>query len=199
MIRLFAFFWVAALAVGCTTVKESQPARTATEQLILSHAVIAAAGQIQADAVSGKKVKLDLTYLKTLDVEFTQGELRDRLLQLGAELVEDAAMAEIIVEARSLGLGIDDTKTMIGLPAIPLPIPGVGIFKTPSLPVFDYAKQHGKAGLSITGIEAATGKHVFSVGPVLGNAVHSDFRVIGLPLYRNRKYLDKRSDEYSDD
>ena len=190
MIRLFAFFGVAALAVGCTTVKETQPARTATEQLILSHAVIDAARQIQADAVSGKKVLLDLTYLKTVDVEFVQGELRDRLLQLGAELVTDPKAAEIIVEARSPGLGIDDTKTMIGLPAIPLPIPGVGIFKTPALPVFDYAKQHGKAGLSITGIEAATGKHIFSVGPVLGNAVHSDFRFIGLPLYRNRKYLD---------
>lgn len=195
MIRLFALFWIVALAVGCTTVKESQPARTATEQLILSHAVIDAARQIQADAVAGKKVKLDLTHLKTLDVEFTQGELRDRLLQLGAELVEDAAAAEIIVEARSPGLGIDDTKTMIGIPSIPLPIPGVGMFKTPSLAVFDYKKQHGKAGLSITGIDAATGRHVFSVGPVLGNAVHSDFRFIGLPLYRNRKYLDKYIDD----
>jgi hypothetical protein len=191
--RLFAFFLVAALAVGCTTVRETQPARTATEQFILSHAVIAAARQIQADAVAGKKVKLDLTYLKTVDVEFAQGELRDRLLKLGAELVEDAGTAEIIVEARSLGLGIDDSKTFIGLPAIPIPIPGVGMFKTPALPVFEYDKKHGKAGFSITGIEAATGKHVFSVGPVLGNAVHSDFRFIGIPLYKNRKYLDDRT------
>ena len=188
---MFTIIWAAALVVGCTTVKESQPPRTATEQLILSHAMIDAARQIKADAVAGKKVKLDLAYLKTVDVEFAQGELRDRLLQLGAELVEDAATAEIIVEARSGGLGIDDSRTMLGLPSIMLPIPGVGLFKTPELPVIDYKKQHGKAGLSITGIEVATGKHVFSVGPVLGNAVHSDFRLIGLPLYRNRKYLDR--------
>ena len=69
-------------SVGCTAVRETQPERTATEQLILSSAVVDAARQIQAEAVAGKKVVVDVTYLKTVDVEFTQGELRDRLLQL---------------------------------------------------------------------------------------------------------------------
>ena len=131
-----------------------------------------------------------LTNLTTVDVEFTQGELRDRLLQLGAELVADAEAAEIIVEARSPGVGIDDAKTTIGVPAIPLPVPGVGILQTPSLPVFKYDRQTGRAGFSLTGIETATGKHVFSIGPVMGSAIHSDFRVIGVPIYRNRKYLE---------
>ena len=179
------------MILGCTAVRETQPDRTATEQLILSHAVIDAVRQIKADAVAGKKVMLDLSYLKTVDIEFTKGELRDRLLQLGAELVADIDMAEIIVEARSSGLGIDDSKTMIGIPAIPIPIPSVGIFKTPALPLYKYDKQRGTAGFSLTGIEAATGKHVFSVGPIIGNAVHSDMRFIGLPLYKNRKYLDR--------
>ena len=134
MIRLFAILIAATMAVGCTVVRETQPARTATEQLILSHAVIDAVRQIEADAVAGKKVMLDLSYLKIVDLEFTQGELRDRLLQLGAELVVDAGVAEIIVEARSPGLGIDDSKTMIGIPAIPVPVPSVGIFKTPAMP-----------------------------------------------------------------
>ena len=81
---------VAGMFTGCTVVRETQPKRTATEQLILSHAVIDAARQIEADAVAGKKVQLVLTNLTTVDVEFTQGELRDRLLQLGAELVPNA-------------------------------------------------------------------------------------------------------------
>ena len=191
MIRLFAILIGATMVVGCTVVRETQPARTATEQLILSHAVIDAVRQIEADAVAGKKVMLDLSYLKIVDLEFTQGELRDRLLQLGAELVADAGAAEIIVEARSLGLGIDDSKTMIGIPAIPIPVPSVGIFKTPELPFYKYDKQHGIAGFSLTGIEAATGKHVFSVGPIIGNAVHSDMSLIGFPLHKNRKYLDR--------
>ena len=179
------------MVAGCTAVRETQPVRTATEQLILSHAVIDAVRQIKADAVAGKKVILDLSYLKTVDIEFTKGELRNRLLQLGAELVADPDTAEIIVEARSPGLGIDDSKTMIGIPAIPIPVPSVGIFKTPALPLFKHDKQRGIAGFSLTGIEAATGKHVFSVGPIIGNAVHSDMRFIGLPFYKNRKYLDR--------
>ena len=191
MIRLYAILIGSIMILGCTAVRETQPDRTATEQLILSHAVIDAVRQIKADAVAGKKVMLDLSYLKTVDIEFTKGELRDRLLQLGAELVVDTDTAEIIVEARAPGLGIDDSKTMVGLPEIPIPIPGVGIFKTPALSVFKYDKQHGIAGVSLTGIEASTGKHVFSVGPIIGDAVHSDMSLIGLPLYKNRKYLDR--------
>ena len=191
--RLISIALFGALVAGCTAVKESHPPRTATEQLILSHAMIDAARQIKADSVVGKKVWIDLTYLKTIDVEFAQGELRDRLLQQGASLVTASEDAEIIVEARSPGLGIDDSHTMLGLPSIPLPIPGVGMFKTPALPVVEFKKQHGKAGLSITGIDAATGAHVFSVGPVLGDAVHSDLHIIGLRLYKNRKYLDKKT------
>ena len=191
MIRQFVILIGAVMVVGCTAVRETQPARTATEQLILSHAVMDAVRQIEADAVAGNKVVLDLSYLKIVDLEFAQGELRDRLLQLGAELVADAGVAEIIVEARSPGLGIDDSKTMIGIPAIPIPVPSVGIFKTPALPLFKHDKQRGLAGFSLTGIEAATGKHVFSVGPIIGNAVHSDMSLIGFPLYKNRQYLDR--------
>ena len=120
-----------AVCLGLHGCAETQPERTATEQLIISSAVVDAARQIKADAVAGKKVVVDVTYLKTVDVEFTQGELRDRLLQLGAQLVTDLDQAEVIVEARSGGLGIDESKTNIGIPSIPIPVPSVGTFQTP--------------------------------------------------------------------
>ena len=41
-------------------------------------------------------------------------------------------------------------------------------------------------------------EHVFSVGPVLADAIHSDFRFIGLPLYKNRKYLEKNWKKLAD-
>ena len=180
----------AAWCLGCTSVRETQPERTATEQLIMSGAVIDAAGQIQSEAIKGKKVALDVTYLKSVDVEFTKGELRDRLLQLGALLVVDPAQAEIIVEARSGGLGIDESKTNIGIPPIPIPVPAVGTFQTPSLYVYKYHRQEGKSAIALTGIDVVTGKHLFSVRS-LGNAVHSDLSLIGVPIYRNRDYLEK--------
>ena len=176
--------------LGCTSVRETQPERTATEQLIMSGAVIDAAGQIQSEAIKGKKVALDVTYLKSVDVEFTKGELRDRLLQLGAFLVVDPAQAEIIGEARSGGLGIDESKTNIGIPPIPIPVPAVGTFQTPSLYVYKYHRQEGKSAIALTGIDVVTGKHLFSVRS-LGNAVHSDLSLIGVPIYRNRDYLEK--------
>ncbi len=178
------------VSVGCTAVRETQPERTATEQLILSSAVVDAARQIQADAVAGKKVVVDVTYLKTVDVEFTQGELRDRLLQLGAELIADPDQAEVIVEVRSGGLGIDESKTNIGIPSIPIPVPSVGTFQTPSAYIYKYERQEGKSAIAITGFEMASGKHLFSVRS-LGTAVHSDLKLLGVPVYKNRKYLDR--------
>ena len=176
-------------ALGCTTVRETQPERTATEQLIISSAVVDAVRQIKADAVAGKKVVVDVTYLKTVDVEFTQGELRDWLLQMGAQLVTDLDQAEVIVEARSGGLGIDDTKTNIGIPSIPIPVPSVGTFQTPSAYFYKYERQEGKSAIAITGYESTTGKHLFSVRS-LGTAIHSDLKLLGVPVYKNRKYLD---------
>ena len=156
----------------------------------MSSAVMDAARQIQPEAIKGKKVALDVAYLKSVDVEFTKGELRDRLLQLGAFLVVDPAEAEVIVEARSGGLGIDESKTNIGIPPIPIPVPAVGTFQTPSLYVYKYHRQEGKSDIALTGIDVVTGKHLFSVRS-LGNAVHSDLSLIGVPIYRNRDYLEK--------
>ena len=93
--------------------------------------------------------------------------------------------------ARSSGVGIDKSETMLGIPAIPIPVPGVGTFSTPELPVFKRDLQHGRAGISITGFERATGKHVLSIGPVYGNAIRDNISVLGLPLYRGRKNLPK--------
>ena len=191
MVQLVLIALLVSLSIGCTAVRETQPVRTATEQFILSHAVIDAARQIEADAVAGKKVMLDLSMLKTVDVEFAHGELRDRLLQLGADLVAESADAEIIVEARSSGVGIDKSETMLGIPAIPIPVPGVGTFSTPELPVFKRDLQHGRAGISITGFERATGKHVLSIGPVYGNAIRDNISILGIPLYRGRENLPK--------
>ena len=87
-------------------------------------------------------------------------------------------------------MGIDESKTNIGIPAIPIPVPAVGTFETPSLYVYKYHRQEGKSAIALTGIEVATGKHVFSVRSN-GNAVHSDMNLIGLPIYRNRDYLKK--------
>ena len=66
MTRWIVIWAVAVMVTGCTVVRETQPKRTATEQLILSHAVIDAARQIEAEAVAGKKVQLVLTNLRSI-------------------------------------------------------------------------------------------------------------------------------------
>ena len=134
---------------------------------------------------------LVLAMQKTVDVNSAHGNLRARLLNRGADLGPDPADAEIIVEARSSGVGIDKSDTMLGIPAIPIPVPGVGTFTTPELPVFKRDLQHGRAGISLTGFERVTDKHMFSIGPVYGNAIRDNISILGLPLYRGRTNLPK--------
>ncbi len=178
-----------AVTVGCTTVRETQTERTATEQLMLSHAVMAAAKAIEAEPLRGKKVFLETGFVKSLDQEFVIGELRARMLQIGADLVQDANASEVVVEARSAGLGIDEATSNLGIPAVPIPVPMVGTFQTPEISFFKAQQRTGISGLSLTAYEQATGKHLFSVGPVIGSTHRNDWSIIGIRIYRNRNNL----------
>ena len=129
-----------------------------------------------------------------VDQEFAVGELRAALLKAGARLMDEAGQAELIVEARSATLGIDQRTTAFGVPAIPLPIPAVGIVQTPELSILKNQRQDGLSGLALTGRERATGAHVFSFDPVIGKTIKSDWRFLGFPFIRTRDQLPKEMD-----
>ena len=192
--KLLFLCLAANLITGCTVVRETLPERTATEQLMLSYAVRASVQGMNLKLVNGRSVFLDTTNLKSVDQEFAVGELRAALLKAGARLMDEAGQAELIVEARSATLGIDQRTTAFGVPAIPLPIPAVGIVQTPELSILKNQRQDGLSGLALTGRERATGAHVFSFDPVIGKTIKSDWRFLGFPLIRTRDQLPKDMD-----
>lgn len=116
--RGWACWFIALLSIGCGTTKEHQ----ATEQLLLSDAVDRSVSTIDFRPLSGEKVYLDDTYLKSVksatfvNVEYVTSSIRQQIMAAGCLLQENAAAADIMIEARIGTLGADDHRVTFGIP-----------------------------------------------------------------------------------
>src|SRR6516162_497644 len=106
---------------GCHSLKVSEPKRTATEQLLLSTAADRGLQGVDLAPLRGKKVFLEEQYFRSYDQAYILGAIRELISRNGAFLVRKIDDAEIIVEARCGGLGIDTRTTLFGIPEIPIP------------------------------------------------------------------------------
>jgi hypothetical protein len=189
-------------AGGCATIRVTDPGHTATEQFLMSQAITAALRQLNVDALRDRKVWIESGYLTGAEQvvvngevrqrlftapeqAFATAELRERLLMGGARIVQDKKLADIIVEVRSGGIGIDRMENLIGVPAsvlggglagsatsgVPISIPEIAIYKN--------TRQRGFASLSFVAYRADTGEYVTSSGPYIGRTLRDDFWLFG--------------------
>lgn len=156
------------LLAGCTTVRETQPARTATEELLISTAAERAASQMVAQFAPGAKVFVDASYVEGLDTKYTTSAMRDQLARDGAHLVDDRKTADVVVELRSGAASIDESSFLIGIPSFNVPIPLTGAFTFPEIALYKKAQQIGTSKVAMTAYEQKDGTYKFTVGPDLG-------------------------------
>lgn len=146
------------LSLGaCSTLRESEPGRTATEQLIFSTAIDRICDKIAIDLPAGSKVFVDATYVEGTDSKYLVASLRDRILRHGGNLVVARDQADLVFEPRVGALSIDRKKTLVGIPAIPIPIPLAGEFTVPELALFKRDRRQGVVKLALTSYDAKTG------------------------------------------
>ena len=179
-----------ALLAGCSTytIRETEPPRTAAEQFLMSHAVIQSAKAITLQSVKERKVWLETKFFKSFDKEFVLGEVRSRLLALGAVLTEKRTEADIVVELRSAGVGIERSSWLLGLPSMPVPLPGVGTFKFPEIALVKNITHIGVAELFLTAYSAKTGLLIERSESLMGRTKKSDWSFVGIP-YTSRENL----------
>jgi hypothetical protein len=176
---------LAALMVeGCTTVRQTDPARTASEQLLLSTAADRAAGGAVLTAFANKKVFLDATYFDSYDSKYALGTLRDALSRAGALLVADGKGSEITIEARSGALSTDDKTYLLGLPALGIPVPLAGTVATPEIALYKSNKQYSTAKFALLAYLTQSREHVFSSGVMVGKAYNNYYNILFFPLHR---------------
>lgn len=165
-------------AAGCATARQTSPPRTATEQLLISTAADHAADELKFPIAPGAKVFVDAQFVEGIDVKYTIGTVRDRLLKQGAALADKRENADVVVEIRSGGQSIDESSFLLGIPSFDIPVPLTGTVKTPELALFKHAKQQGISKVAVTAYGQKDGALRFSSGPDYGFSHRTQWTVL---------------------
>jgi hypothetical protein len=189
---IFAAFFASVLLFGqgCATVRVTDPPRTATELFLLSGAASEAIAQLSADPLRDRQVWVDTQYLSdarqtATELSFLVGELRAKLLQSGVRLVDKRDQAEIVLEVRSGGVGVDRLEFLLGLPAAYIPgvanaIGATGVaITTPEVAIIKSTRQNGFASVAFVAYVAKTGELIAASGPFVGRTNREDFWILG--------------------
>jgi hypothetical protein len=172
------------LANGCTTMRQTDPARTATEQLLLSTAADRAVEDVALSQFANKKIFLDTAYFDSYDAKYAIGAIRDALSRAGALLMPDSKASEITIEARSGALSTDDRTYLLGLPPLGIPIPLAGTVTTPEVALYKSSKQYSTAKFVLLAYATQSREHMFSSGSMVGKAYNNYYNIFIVPLHR---------------
>ena len=168
-------------AVGaCTQLRETQPDRTATEQLLISTAADNAVAHLDPPLSPDTAIWLDTSHFEAYDRQYAIAAIRSRLLKIGARMAPNRADAEVIVEARAGALSVNQRNELFGSRAFDIPVPLAGPIEIPKISIVERNTQVGVAKFTLTGIDAETGAYLFEAGPVMGLAWRHDWSVIGI-------------------
>jgi hypothetical protein len=130
---------------GCTSTKQSNTARTATEQLLISNAVDQSLNKVDFTPLTGSAVFVEEKYIDCVDKGYIIGSIRHKLLQAGATLAAKAEEAEAIMEIRSGGVGTDVTSSYLGVPGFTAP----GMIGIPDIKIVTHDSQKAVAKIGI--------------------------------------------------
>jgi hypothetical protein len=159
----------ALLVAGCTTLRETQPTHTATEQLLMSHAAEIAAGHLADALPPDGSVWIDDSHFKGDGSDYALGAIQAAFMKRGLVLAPDQKSSHLTVALRMGALSIDQSDTILGLPAGYLPIPGtLSAFPIPEISVYSSNRRIGVAEFSAYAYVTATHQPVAFAGPAAG-------------------------------
>jgi hypothetical protein len=174
---------------ACTIRNESNPPRTATEQLLISTAADRAAERLNLDLPPNSKVFVDSTNIEGLDSKYAIATMRERMLKLGANLVADRGAADVVVEIRSGALSVDGDKFMIGIPQFDVPIPLAGDLPFPEIALFKRQERQGVAKFAGVGYDAKSGKLLGTTEPQFGTSHEKRYVLLLFFSWERRDFI----------
>lgn len=110
------------------------------------------------------------------------GTLRHRTLAAGAVLAPSAAEADIVIEARSGGIGTDTEESFIGIPSVG--VPGMAI-SIPDIKLAQRSTQLGTAKIGLVAYDPKTGAAVGLGGQTTAMTKNDDMYVLGVGPIRS--------------
>lgn len=191
-----AIFTAMVLCGGCTTQEETNPPRSATEQLLLSSAADRALTQANLNMFAGRTVYFDFTYFSSYDQQYVEGAIRDAFSRAGALMAPDNKSADIIVEARAGAYSIDTNSSFFGIPSIPLPIPGTAEEPvTPQVALYQKEAQVSYAKFALLAYANKTRAHIYSSGSLDGSS-HWTYKALIFVSWRSTDIPEKAKPKY---
>jgi hypothetical protein len=173
--RGIAIFIVVALMIaGCTTEEDTNPPRSATEQLLLSTAADQALANANLTIFAGRSVYFDFTYFDSYDLKYAEGTIRDAFSRAGALMATNSMSADVIVEARSGAYSTDTNSSFFGIPSVAIPIPGTAEMPiTPQIPFYLKEEEKSYAKIALLAYDNKTRAHIYSSGSLDGTAYNT--------------------------
>ncbi len=178
---MWRFSLLLLLLPACTYYRTTDPPTTADQQFLLSEATARAVEQLSAVALRDRIVFLDASYLTLPEHNFLVAEIRARLLVSGVRLTPERPKAQVIMEVRSGGIGIDRRYYMLGLPSFAIPATGGSggadgsAFATPEIAIVKNQKQLGYASVAFVAYIAESGELLATSGPFVGRSRREDY------------------------
>ena len=103
------------LAAGCHTIRQTDPPRTASEELLISTAADRAMTNEDFSWLKGKKIFVEDKYFESFDKGYAVSLIREHLSSAGGLLTATNDKADFIVEIRSGALSINSAETLFGM------------------------------------------------------------------------------------
>jgi hypothetical protein len=154
------------LLPACTTMRSSDPERTATEQLLLSTAADRHAQSLDFGVPTGKRVFIEATNFEGYDAKYAIAAIRQQALVKGLRLTDEKKDAECIIEIRAGALSVDQRDMLVGIPKFDLPVPlAGGAFTFPEIALYKRDTQQGVAKFSTAAYDAKDGRLIATASP----------------------------------
>ncbi len=185
---------------GCGTTREHR----ATEQLVVSDAVDRSIQDLDFRPLTGRKVYLDTSYLRTVkgegyaNAEYVISSLRQQILAAGCLIQDSSPEADVIIEARVGALGTDDHLVTYGIPennafnTAAAAIPNAPI--VPTLPEISVARREAReaaAKIAAFAYERETRQPIWQSGVRQSTATARDTWVMGIGPFQGGTIRDK--------
>lgn len=173
---------------GCVgNIRETTSPRTAAEMLLISTAAARAVWRYDARPLEGRHVYIDLSNFESIDKGFVSSALRDHLSGAGAILVDELEPAsglpgaDVVVEVRNGALGIYDGDFTLGIPQLPITVPGLTTaLVTPALYIFRRDTALGWAKFNIWAYDAKTHRYLSRSDELWGKSYYNQWFWFGI-------------------
>ena len=175
---------------------QSNPVRTATEEMLISTAADRAAEKLAPQIPSNKTVFVDNTNFEGTDSKYAIASIRSHFIQRGIHLVDDKKTADIVLETRAGALSTDRKSFMIGIPQFNLPIPLASAPLTfPEIALYGKDEQKGVAKLAYVAYDAKKSALVAIEEPKYGFSHNTKKTVLVLISWTDSDYIPENAEK----